>query len=277
MAASGISYAKAMDALTNGGLILAAQGVPINGLNGVSVVCCEYNCLPQKAIRMIYQGEIYQKSPSFLHFKKGLGPYFTKESSRLVAKVGGLTFLKPMVEQQHGMLIASLVFSTVLAAWEMVIQPFDTRCTWDQTGKKWTGIKDAYVGAAANGARQFKTWLMFSYMEDLCNRLLAKNSIDPSSQYGVAAKALPVGFSVTILSHPEQRLKNQLQCFKEIAAGAKAQKRSRYIAAWNHIIDTQGYWGLSRGFLAKGVSNSILAWGAIYLLARGRKQAAKKD
>lgn len=164
MTISGISYAKAADAFKDGAMILGAFALPVNALNGVSVVCCKNNCSTLDAIWTIYQGRLNHRPPSALHFTNGMGPYAKKEGARLICKVGGLTFLKPWLEQTfrsdpYGALKTSFCFSATLAAWEMAIQPFDAKCTQAQTGKGKgpLNFKHAYVGATANGVRQVKT------------------------------------------------------------------------------------------------------------------------
>jgi hypothetical protein len=294
MSVSGISYTKAAEALKDGGLILGTFAIPINGLNGVASVCCSDNCSMLSAIGKIYRAQVKKPgqpveikqvknvSPSIFHFGKGMRQYVEKETSRLGFKVLGLSFLKPKLEQyfksdSHGALKTSLSFSGSLALWEMAIQPYDTWCTQAQTQRVWTKFSDSYVGSTANGMRQFKTWMTFSYVEAYSNHVLSQTNIDPHSPSGIVAKSAPVGFAVTFLCHPEQRLKNHLQIFPEVVHEALTKNRSRYVVGWNHIVSTQGYAGLFRGFVAKGLSNSILAGGAIILLENGRRAAAKKD
>ena len=153
----------------------------------------------------------------------------------------------------------------------MAIQPIDTWCLQDQAAQKRSQFRAAYVGAGANGFRQFKTWMAFSYTEAYFSRYFRENTtINPSSPCGIMVNAFPVGFSVTILCHADHRLKNHLQINNQTTVSAKKNRESRYVRAFKEIIQEQGVRGLFRGLASKGFSNVVLAGGALFLLNKGR-------
>lgn len=283
---------KFVAAMQNGAKIMALQAVPVNALNRVSVVCCHNDLSMARAAQNILAGKIDGKAPSLIHFTKGMIGHVGKESLRLSFKAGGLVILKPQLEEhyrekcdRYGSLKASFLFSLTLAGGEIVINPADTWKTMLHSGK---GVRSGllpgqsvflhlYSGAAANGMRQFGTWMVFSTSESVCNSAMDKTtSIDPHSLTGIVVKSYPQSVLLTSVVYIFERVKNELQYHPALKEEAKRKKISPYRVAIEHIYDTQKARGFLRGMAAKTWSNAILVLGSNYLLEKGRAVNRKK-
>lgn len=253
----------------------------LTGLNRISVVCCFHNLSMAQSIDEIYQGKVDGlKKPSSIHFLKGISGHLTKEVSRLGFKTFGLLG-KPSLDRHFqndpsGKIKSDFLFAGGLSLAEMMINPADTVRTMWQAGEKLNHIEKGkvlshlYKGAGANGIRQFGTWLGFPLSERFWTQVVETNtSINPHDISGIALKAIPQSFQVTTPVWIFERLKNELQYHPNL--NNTGQKNSRYLAAFNHILRTQGWAGFCRGFISKVGSNAILVIGADYLLEQGRK------
>ena len=271
---------RAQDGIIIGGKIMLLQTPILTALNRVSVVCCYRNLSAARSVQEIYLGKVDGLNPSSIHFLKGVSGHLAKEISRLGFKTFGLMG-KPSLDRHFhnkpsGKIKSDLIFAGGLSLAEMLINPADTVRTMWQAGEKLSLIEKGkvlshlYKGSGANGLRQFGTWLGFPLSERVWTKVVEKTtSVDPHDISGIALKAIPQSLQVTTPIWVFERLKNELQYHPSLN---KIEKRSsRYMAAFSHILRTQGWAGFYRGFVPKVGSNALLVIGADYLLEQGRK------
>jgi hypothetical protein len=274
-------FRRAQNGIMLGGKIMLLQTPMTTALNRVSVVCCFRDLSMAQSMKAIYRGEVDGlKKSSSIHFLKGVSGHLAKETSRLGFKTFGIMG-KPSLDhhfhnQSFGKIKSDLLFASGLSLGEMLINPADTLRTMWQAGEKLSLIEKGkvlshlYKGAGANGLRQFGTWLGFPPSERGWSKVVEKTtSIDSHSLSGIALKVIPQSFQITTPIWVFERLKNELQYHPNLNALEK--RSSRYMAAFSHILRTQGWAGFCRGFLPKVGSNAILIGGADYLLEQGRK------
>ena len=279
-------------AVLKGTGLMAVQSVPVIPLNRVSVVSCKENLSMIGAVGKIYQGKADLRSsstklmPSFKYFYTGASGHFAKELSRVWFKASGL-FMKPRLEKYFEgssleKLKADISFAGLLSLAEMAINPADTLRTMWQAGKKFGDvpkgkkISHLYKGSSANGVRQFGTWYIFSRYNDRWSTALESHtSLDPHSISGIVAKALPQAFQITATVWGFERIKNEAQYHLTLTDQNKGV--SRYVTAFEHIIASQGWSGLLRGFVPKALSNTVLVIGANYVIEQGRKAHNKQN
>lgn len=265
--------------IETGGAIMLAQTPVITALNRISVVSCRYDLSMHESLKQIFQGTIDAAlKPSVKYFLKGVSGHLVKESARLGFKASGIV-LKPRLdrhfkESSSGKLKSDLIFAGSLSLAEILINPADTLRTMWQANEKLNQLKKEnvflhlYKGSAANGARQFGTWLGFPLSERVWSKVIEeKTPLDSHSISGIAIKSIPQSFQITAPVWILERLKNELQYRPNLNKLGTA----RYLHAFKQIAYEQGAMGFLRGFIPKVWSNAVLVMGANYLLEQGRK------
>lgn len=274
-------FRRAQNGLIVGGKIMLLQTPFVTSLNRISVVSCYSNLSAMRSAKAIYRGEVDgYKKPSVIHFSKGVSGHVFKEVSRLGFKTYALVhkaFLDAHFQNNpKGKIKSDLIFAGGLSLGEMLINPADTLRTMWQAGEKLSHIEKGkkffhlYKGAGANGVRQFGIWVGYPFSERVWTKVVEEiTSIDPHELTGIALKSIPQSFQITTPVWLFERVKNELQYHPKLNQTEK--RTSRYIAAFNHILRTQGWGGFCRGFIPKVWGNALLVIGADYLLEQGRK------
>ncbi len=163
----------------------------------------------------------------------------------------------------------------------MAINPVDTLRTVWQAGNNVTAslkpgqslARHLYAGSLGNGARQFFTWFCYAYTVKVSTDVMkSTTNVDPHSITGIFLRSYPQSFGLTTSVYLFERLKNELQYHPSLREKAMENRSYRYFTAFKHVIQTQGWRGMARGFYPKVLSNAVLIFGANILFEQGRKR-----
>jgi hypothetical protein len=254
---------------------MLAQAPAVAGLNRISVVSCAQDLPSVKAAQAIYTGVVdAAPRPSPRYFLRGLSGHLMKETCRLMFRAP-LLVAKPKMDETIGCGRSDLAYAGLIVAGEMIVHPFDTMRVMWQAGQRLCAIQGSkflhlYKGAAANGAKQFITSLMYPSSERLSSQAVRQwTPLDPDSVAGIALKAPAQSLFLTSLVWGPERVKNELQ-YRLTA------QRFGYWNGLRCILTTQGPRGFLRGFAPKWAANSFIIAGANILLAKGREGSNAK-
>jgi hypothetical protein len=264
------------DRLPTGIEIMLAQAVPANFCNQLSVHCCHHRVGTLHALRGIF-------SPRFSveRATKGLKPHTIKEGLRVGAKVLAAvhqhTITRQFPDTPLGRFFADVTFSGSLMAFEMFINPADTKRTMSQADQSLKTVTQGhprqkinraliahlYRGSLANGLRQGGIWYGYRPAERFWSRIVKDHTpFDPSALSGITARTLPISIQILTPVWILELVKNRLQ---NNPALYHTTDGSRYLKALRDIYTEKGWRGLTYGYPPKIGNVCILVIGFLWL------------
>ncbi|MBY0530282.1 MAG: hypothetical protein K2P51_08885, partial [Rhabdochlamydiaceae bacterium] len=254
--------------------IMLAQAVPANFCNQLSVHCSHHKVNTLQALRDIVQ------SPSPFSPKlvtKGLKHHTIKETLRVGAKVLAAvhqhTLTRQFPDTPIGRLSADLAFSGSLMAFEMLINPADTRRTMAQAdqslrtvtqGQPHQKVKGAllshlYRGSLANGLRQGGIWYGYRPAERFWSKGVKDHTpFDTCSIPGIMLRTPPISIQILTPVWIFELAKNRLQNNPSLYHKTEG---SRYLNALKDIYAEKGWRGFTYGYAPKVANICILVSG----------------